>query len=63
MFQNTIQTKSLPIAGGITTYKGGGYVVTLGRTRDKSLALIDELKVSFFCETKNTLGKKLFKYI
>ena len=44
-YQNTLQTKSVPIVGKFTTYKGGGYVVTLGRTRDRSLALLDELKV------------------
>jgi hypothetical protein len=31
--------------GKLTTYKGGGYVVVLVRTRDRSMALIDELKV------------------
>lgn len=44
-YQNSIQTKSVPIMGKLTTYKGGGYVVVLGRTRDRSMALIDELKV------------------
>jgi len=43
-YQNTIMTKSVPIKGTFATYKGGGYVLVLGRSIDKSLSMIDELK-------------------
>lgn len=33
--------------GTFTTYKGGGYVVTLGRTLNKSLTIMNELKVRY----------------
>lgn len=35
----------MPIKGTYTTYKGGGYVVVLGRSIDKSQAMLDELRV------------------
>lgn len=57
VLKNTLQTKSVPIMGKITTYKGGGYVVTLGRTRDRSLAMIDELKVGFITVLRQGLMK------
>jgi len=43
-YQNTLLTKSVPIKGTYTTYKGGGYVLVLGRSLDKSLVMVDELK-------------------
>ncbi len=45
--KNTIQTKSLPISANFATYKGGGYVLTLGRTMKSSIAMLENLKVWF----------------
>jgi hypothetical protein len=35
----------VPILGTFTTYKGGGYVVTLGRTMKRAQTVLEELKV------------------
>ena len=43
--KNTLQTKSTPIVGHFTTYKGGGYALSLGRTLERSLKMINALKV------------------
>jgi hypothetical protein len=43
-YQNTLKTKSAPLTGMFTTYKGGGYVVSLGRTLNNSIELIKDLK-------------------
>jgi len=43
-FQNSARTKSGPMKALYKTYKGGGYVVSLGRTFDKSRALLAELR-------------------
>lgn len=45
-YQNTLKTKSVPLTGLFTTYKGGGYVAPLSRTLNKSIELIEELKIN-----------------
>jgi hypothetical protein len=42
--KSSLQTKSLPIVGAFTTYKGGGYAVNLGRTVERSMQLVTDLK-------------------
>jgi polycystin 1L2 len=44
-YQNTLQTKSVPISGAWTTYKGGGYVATLERSYERSVKFLADLKV------------------
>ncbi|CAF0709342.1 unnamed protein product [Brachionus calyciflorus] len=43
-YQSTLQTKSTPILGRFTTYKGGGYAVSLGRTLERTTKLLSDLK-------------------
>ncbi|CAF4402568.1 unnamed protein product [Rotaria socialis] len=42
-YQSSIYTKSDPLSAIYKTYKGGGYVVSLGRTYEKALSVLDEL--------------------
>lgn len=42
-FQSSIRTKSGPLSAIYKTYKGGGYVVSLGRTYEKTRSVLDEL--------------------
>ena len=41
-----MMTKSVPIKGTFTSYKGGGYVQVLGRALDKSIDMTATLKVN-----------------
>ena len=42
-YQSSIRTKSGPLSAIYRTYKGGGYVVSLGRTYEKARSVLDEL--------------------
>ncbi|CAF0819785.1 unnamed protein product, partial [Didymodactylos carnosus] len=43
-YQNSARTKSGPLSAVYSTYKGGGYLFTLGRTYEKARILLEELK-------------------
>ncbi|CAF0730830.1 unnamed protein product [Adineta steineri] len=43
-YQSSARTKSGPFTGLYKTYKGGGYVVSLGRTHEKGATIIRELR-------------------
>lgn len=60
-YQNTGQTKSAPIVGHFTTYKGGGYAVSLQRTLERSMKIIEELKVNR-CQRFNHFHKLSVKF-
>jgi hypothetical protein len=43
-YQSSIHTKSGPLSAIYKTYKGGGYVVSLGRTYEKAVTILNELR-------------------
>ncbi|UJR29011.1 hypothetical protein I4U23_010229 [Adineta vaga] len=43
-YQSSVRTKSGPFTALYKTYKGGGYVVSLGRTHEKAAAVLHELR-------------------
>ncbi|CAF2607106.1 unnamed protein product [Rotaria sp. Silwood2] len=43
-YQSSLRTKSDPLSAIYKTYKGGGYVVSLGRTYQQAVSLLNELR-------------------